>query len=58
MRVTGPGLDACCTWHKKYDVWFCTHSEKPLRFMWFPDAFTENRLPELKRRGLQYSWLE
>lgn len=58
LRVTGPNLDAKCRWEQKYGNWFCISAEKPLQFMVFPYAFTEPRLAELKRRGLQYQWLE
>ena len=58
MRVTGQNLVATCRWEQKYDNWFCVSAEKPIRFMAFPDCFTEPRLAELKRRGLEYRWLE
>jgi hypothetical protein len=58
MRVTGPNLNATCRWECKYGNWFCVSAERPIKFMVFPDCFTEPRLPDLKRRGLEYQWVE
>lgn len=58
MRVMGEKINSVCHWEQKYGVWFCIRADKAIDFMVFRYSFTEARLPELKRRGLNFQWVD